>query len=272
MRRGYEMKKCICGLIVSLGLLAGAGSGLRAENGRGAFAKPDEAARPRSKGPEQLTFTVKLPEIGPELDKIVHQYELEVTLTDAAGGRSGQMPIPGQLASRGRYDKGWKDRAGKPVTQFLFAVGAGDARDLKIRIDQAVFVRMGGPAGLVQALKARHTIPLAAAPGETAVPFLFDLVSIDAGAVAWGSGRGGVRGVKWMLTDAADPARKISGMLSSKDGTAAATLVHKEGALTPEIEFICNGNGRRVKWPGSGADLRKSGLKLVLTGDQGCPR
>lgn len=275
------MKKCTCGLIASLFLLAGASSGLRAENGQGRVTKPVEAARPQGKEPGQVRLTVKLPDVGPEVEKFLLGCELNVTLMDDAESRPGPGDLPiTQFASLGKYQdrsgrKAWHDSAGKPVPLFLFSGAVGDARILKMRVKQLVSVPMGGGVrslgpGLVQELEAQQTMPLPADAGEISVPFLFDLVSIDASAVAWGSGKGGVWGISWTLTDAADPARKIAGRLSPKDGTTAATLVQKDGAVTAAIEFICYGN-RRVKWPGSGEDLRKTGLKLVLSGD-GCAK
>jgi len=227
------------------------------------------AAASGSRAADAQHFAVLLPQIPQEMAAVILNIDFAAHLS-YVDGRG--VPVGPQITvwnNKGN-ENSWKDAKGNKISRLLFSLdGARDTKGLTLRLEMRVAQRPEANNGLVKELTSHQALPLGAGETEFPAPFPFDLVTVDATSLIWGSGKEGLGGVKIMIEEASRPVRKINGMMTFRTGKKISTLVYKEYPLTPNIVFVCAG-GKQVKWPGNGEDLRKSGLTVTLAGDPGC--
>lgn len=214
-------------------------------------------------------FAVVLPQIPQEMAAIILNIDFVATLSYSDGRHLRVGPQITRWNHNGRRSS-WKDAKGNEISRFLFPLDeAKNTKGLTLRLEMKAAEHPAVSHGLVKELTSQQTLPLGSGETEIAAPFPFDLVTVDASSLTWGSAKGGLGGVKVMVEEAAKPVRKITGMMTFRTGKALSMLVHKEYSLTPTITFVC-ARGKQINWPGNGENLRKSGLTVTLTGDPGC--
>lgn len=259
------MKRYYRTVFAALFLLAGAGTGLRAQdNGEGNPVKNKDGKvviLPPDIG------AVILPELSTETAKLVSRIILQVQLLDGA-----DKPASEKVSAM--WAKGvWENTRREVVPRLPFLL-----KTLKFQNDQLqgryrLQYRIDFPATHAPSIVDVTTyLPLSSGKFFwVPAAFPYELVSIDAGKLVWAAdpAAGGLMRVVCQLKQTVGGSVKTEVVALSSKEPQAKLLVSKEGAVTADITFNCSENKRliAVKWGDNGKDLRAlpSGLNIVLS-------
>lgn len=220
----------------------------------------------QAKDPDYVRFNMPALSAATAASMDLESVQLMITMTDPSGSQ-----LRGTKADLMKWEAGeWKDRKGNKRDFTLFpATPVDKSKSPRFKLDYSVSHKLGSGT---RTLKTGDMVPMKEDfTGEAVFPLQPVIIDASGLPITHIREKKGLLGVRW----------QVKRRIGTEEYTTANTISYgkpqvvgapaeRTGRVNVDISFICYG-GRKITWPDSGNDLRKSHPDLILKlEDPGC--